>query len=167
MVHDVVCRGSSAWPCRGTGLRASARLEAARRGSARCATPWCCRLTYLSAVVPPATGSAASVQSGVLPICIPRFAARPIQRQPSLPVLALSWRSPPSPLSSLSVALVRLLPSLSPCLVSHLVSRSRFSLSFPSSVRYHRSRAPPPKAAENCSFPTSRPAGPQDREMTY
>lgn len=42
-----------------------------RHDAARCAMPWCCRLTYLSAAAPPATGSAASVQSGVLPICIP------------------------------------------------------------------------------------------------
>lgn len=65
--------GRSAWPCRGTGHR-PANYGAARLGAtdaARCATPWCCRLTYLSATAPPATGSAASVQSGVLPICIP------------------------------------------------------------------------------------------------
>lgn len=76
VVHDVVCRGSSAWPCRGIGLRASARRGSARLGAMQrgvpCrAAPWCCRLTYLSAAAPPATGSAASVQSGVLPICIP------------------------------------------------------------------------------------------------
>lgn len=64
--------GLSAWPCRGTPVPVETLgFGAARLGSARCATPWCCRLTYLSAVAPPATGSAASVQSGVLPICIP------------------------------------------------------------------------------------------------
>lgn len=64
---------SRRWPCRDADRACgpSARHGAAPLRSARCATPWCCRLTYLSAVTPPATGSAASVQSGVLPICIP------------------------------------------------------------------------------------------------
>lgn len=48
--------------------RGAARLGATRRGVPRRGVA---RLTYLSAAAPPATGSAASVQSGVLPICIP------------------------------------------------------------------------------------------------
>lgn len=98
-------------------------LEAARRGSARCATPWCCRLTYLSAVVPPATGSAASVQSGVLPICIPDS---PAGRSSDSPVYSFSLYRGVSPrplvLSLSFIAFVRLLS------FAHL-SSSRLSLS--------------------------------------
>ena len=61
----------------GSGNRTE--IEGAR--AAWYAAAWCCRLTYLSAATPPATGPAASAQSAVLPICIPdpataQFAAR-------------------------------------------------------------------------------------------
>lgn len=95
-----------------------AGLGAARRGSARCATPWCCRLTYLSAVVPPATGSAASVQSGVLPICIP---GSPPGRSPTTAQFTRSRSIAASPL--LPPSSFSLLLSRSPFTFAHLVPR--------------------------------------------
>lgn len=89
----------------GTMRRGAARRGSARRGTARSATPWCCRLTYLSAAAPPATGSAASVQSGVLPICILDSPPGQSNDSPVYPFLALSRSSslPASPsLSHLS-----------------------------------------------------------------
>jgi len=98
--RDAVCRAAlSARPCRAVLPRArlprlasprltsphlasprltsprlaSSRRGAARLGSARCATPRCCRLTYLSAVAPPATGYAASVQTRCFAHLYPRF----------------------------------------------------------------------------------------------
>lgn len=164
MVHDVVCRGSSAWPCRGTGLRASAWLEAARRGSARCATPWCCRLTYLSAVVPPATGSAASVQSGVLPICIPDS---PPGRSNDSPVYPFSLYRGVSLRSLLSLCRTH-----SPLTFAHFASPHLVSLSFslPPLVPFVRLSelsllvSTAEKAVENCSFPTSRSTGVRPRD---
>lgn len=115
-------------------------LEAARRGSARCATPWCCRLTYLSAVVPPATGSAASVQSGVLPICIPDS---PAGRSSDSPVYSFSLYRGVSPrplvLSLSFIAFVRLLSfaHLSSSPLSLSLSLISSSCSFRPPARYH------------------------------
>lgn len=88
-VHDVVCRGSSARPYRGTGLRASAR-----RGAV-------CHAVVLPADIFIGGRATCNRLRGIrIERCFahlyPRFAARPIQRQPSLSVLALSrFSSPP------------------------------------------------------------------------
>jgi len=135
-VQDVVCRGMAMPRCRPASL-GTARCGAARRDAARCATPWCCWLTYLSAAAPPATGSAASVQSGVLPICIPDSPPGQSNDSPVYPFLALSRFS--------------LLPS-SPTL-SHLSFISSFLLfccAFYLRARYHCSLFA--KATEGCSF---------------
>jgi len=136
--RDAVCRAAlSARPCRAVLPRArrsrlasprprlaSPRLAsshltsswrgAVRLGLARCATPRCCRLTYLSAVAPPATGYAASVQTRCFAHLYPRFhrpadpttaqftrsrslSRRPYLLPPSLPPGALFLpRLPPS-----------------------------------------------------------------------
>lgn len=93
--YDVVCRGSSAWPYRGTGLRASAR-----RGAV-------CHAVVLPADIFIGDRATCNRLRGIrtercFAHLYPRFAARPIQRQPSLSVLALSRFSLPSSSPSLS-----------------------------------------------------------------
>lgn len=97
----------------------TARLGSARRDAARCATPWCCRLTYLSAAAPPATGSAASVQSGVLPICIPD---------------SPPGQSNDSPVYPFSLYRASLLPPSSLLRRSHTFLSSRLSSSSPAAL---------------------------------
>lgn len=149
--------GLSAWPCRGIpGFG-----EGSGRSSARCATPWCCRLTYLSAVVPPATGSAASVQSGVLPICIPDSPPGQSNDSPVYPVLALSRSSPPRR-SSFS-------PSLLPFFqrAFDLLSFSHPARAFRlTAARYHDSRCNVAKADVGIVLSDVDQRGPAG-EMTY
>lgn len=140
MVHDVVCRGSSAWPCRGTvGLRASARARssAARFGAV-------CHAVVLPADIFIGGRATCNRLRGIrtercFAHLYPRFAGRPIQRQPSLLVLALSRRFPstPRPLSFLHRIRSPFI-LCSPQLVSFLsLSLISSSCSFRPPARYH------------------------------
>lgn len=155
MRYDVVCRGSSAWPYRGTGLRASARHGSARRGAV-------CHAVVLPADIFIGDRATCNRLRGIrtercFAHLYPRFAARPIQRQPSLSVLALSRFSLPS--SS---------PSLSHLSFTSSPSPLRLRRAFCLRAHYHCSRNAA-KGAEGCSF-RRRDSSLQrrpTREMTY
>lgn len=132
--------------------------EDSGHSSARCATPWCCRLTYLSAVVPPATGSAASVQSGVLPICIPDPPPGQSNDSPVYPVLALSRSSPPRR-SSFSPSLLPFFQRAFDLLSSSHPARP-FRLT---AARYHDPQCNAAKADVGLFFPTSTSGGQPER----
>lgn len=82
----------------GGGGRTGRRMEGAR--AAWYAAAWCCRLTYLSAATPPATGARGIRTERCFAHLYPRSGDSPVRRpvprpRSTLPILATSLSSPP------------------------------------------------------------------------